>query len=411
MRRLAVRGLLSACVSAALLGCVGGDPAPEPAAPAVVRVAVFNIWELSRDKLDELGPDGQGANRQLRGAAEIVQRIRPDVLLLNEIDFDPERENARLFVERYLTVSQGGQPPIDYPHVFFEETNTGVPSGQDLDLDGSTDSPEDGFGFGHYPGQYGMALLSRFPIRTEGARTMRLLRWIDMPGTLIPDGTGGKPEWYPPAAVEIFRLSSKSHWDVPLEIGSRVLRILASHPTPTVFDGEEDRNGRRNHDEIRLWADYLTGGEAGAYIVDDAGERGGLDGDDPFVILGDLNLDPQRAEPIYGRVAIDLLLEHPRVRDPVPTGSGGAADTAERGGNETWTSPYGRIDYVLPSADLAVRGSGVFWPAPGEAGRELVEDRSMSSDHRLVWVDLEWGAVSRGDARSRDPGPAAAGSR
>jgi len=35
-------------------------------------------------------------------------------------------------------------------------------------------------------------------------------------------------------------------------MGGQVIHILASHPTPPVFDGVEDRNGRRNHDEIRL---------------------------------------------------------------------------------------------------------------------------------------------------------------
>ena len=33
-----------------------------------------------------------------------------------------------------------------------------------------------------------------------------------------------------------FRLSSKSHWDVPLSIGGRTVHFLVSHPTPPVFD-------------------------------------------------------------------------------------------------------------------------------------------------------------------------------
>ena len=39
------------------------------------------------------------------------------------------------------------------------------------------------------------------------------------------------------------------------------------------------------------------------------------------------------------------------------------------------------VDDVLPSADLTVCASGVFWPTE-EAGPE------MNSDHRLVWVDV-----------------------
>jgi hypothetical protein len=75
-----------------------------------------------------------------------------------------------------------------------------------------------------------------------------------MPGALIPPG------WFTPAELAAVRLSSKSHWDLPIEIGRRTVHFLVSHPTPPTFDGPEDRNGRRNHDEIRLWADYITPG-------------------------------------------------------------------------------------------------------------------------------------------------------
>ena len=44
-----------------------------------------------------------------------------------------------------------------------------------------------------------------------------------------------------------------------------------------------------------------------------------------------------------------------------------------------------RLDYALPSATLAVTGCGVFWPAEGERGHDLID----ASDHRLVWVDIE----------------------
>ena len=53
-----------------------------------------------------------------------------------------------------------------------------------------------------------------------------------------------------------------------------------------------------------------------------------------------------------------------------------------------------RIDYVIPSANLKVIRSGVFWPASGEPGRHLVYDENLgtskevSSDHRMVWMDL-----------------------
>jgi endonuclease/exonuclease/phosphatase family metal-dependent hydrolase len=356
-----------------------------------VRVATFNIWELSGKKLNQVDAEGHGANLQLRKAAEIIQRVRPDVLLINEIDFDAEqRRSAALFAQRYLKVGQNGQEPIDYPHVFFEPVNTGLPTGLDLDNDGAPNGPADAFGYGRYPGQYGMALYSRYPIEADRARTFQKLLWQAMPNNLMPDGQAGKPAWYSPQEAALLRLSSKSHWDVPLRIGETVLHVLASHPTPPVFDGPEDRNGRRAFDEIRLWADYLTGGESAAYLVDDGGGRGGIDPNASFLILGDLNADPVKDRAAYGRPAISQLLQHPRVQDPRPTSTGAAAHPKPYPGDKaTRTCDFGRIDYVLPSSDLTVRGSGVFWPPPDHAQRPLVEDPDKSSDHRLVWVDLD----------------------
>ena len=117
-------------------------------------------------------------------------------------------------------------------------------------------------GFGFFPGQFGMVVYSKYPIAYEDVRTFRKFLWEDMPGNLIP-----RP-FYSPDEVEILRLSSKSHWDVPIQIGRKTVHFLVSHPTPPVFDGSEDRNGRRNHDEIRFWADYITPGKS-SYIYDD----------------------------------------------------------------------------------------------------------------------------------------------
>src|SRR5690606_19592470 len=105
--------------------------------------------------------------------------------------------------------------------------------------------------------------------------------------------------------------------------GGTVVHVLVSHPTPPVFDGPEDRNGRRNHDEIRFWADYVEDGERASYLVDDAGVRGGLAPDALFVILGDLNADPAPGAGDGVPGAITQLLDHPRVvrTEPVATGS------------------------------------------------------------------------------------------
>ncbi len=323
-----------------------------------------------------------GGSRQIDRVSEILRRVRPDILLLNEIDHDPAGVAASLFA-RALAEGGRGLPGLDLPHVFAAPVNTGVLTGHDLDGDGAVALPGDAHGFGRHEGQYGMAILSRFPLGP--ARTFRLLRWAAMPGNLIPPG-----HW-PAHVADSLRLSSKSHWDVIARTPDGPLRLLASHPTPPVFDGPEDRNGRRNADEIRFWTDYLSGD---GWMTDDDGRRGAMD-PGPFVLLGDLNADPQDGD--GRRAAIRALLAHPRLTDPAPVSAGGAsagAGLARRGDPARATAAFRggplRVDYALPSADLAVTGAGVFWPAPGDPLRRLVgEGRPVvSSDHRLVWVDL-----------------------
>lgn len=387
-------GLVSVACACLVSAEAFGDASTRPTgkhAETTVRFATFNIRQLNADKLGMTDDQGRGTNAQLRKAAEIIQRVRPDVLLVNEIDYDDNRRSTVLFRQRYLRIGQHGQSPIDYPHVFSAPTNTGVPTGMDLDHDGRSDGAGDAYGYGHYRGEYGMALLSRHPVDKRAARTFRHFAWKDMPGNLMPDGRDGKPAWYTPEQAAILRLSSKSHWDVPVCIGDMTIRVLASHPTPPVFDGPEDRNGRRNHDEIRFWADYIAGGERAAYIVDDDGGRGGLARDAMFVIMGDLNSDPVKMEAhaAYERPTIHLLLREPRVADPKPRSLGSAVvDDDYPGDKAARTSDFGRIDYVLPCRELTVGDAGVFWPPPGDPLHPLVSEPDPASDHCLVWVDV-----------------------
>jgi endonuclease/exonuclease/phosphatase family metal-dependent hydrolase len=380
-----------------LAACASVPPtAPDPR-PATIRVATFNVSLY--DDAGGIAARLEAGHEGAAAAAAVIQSVRPDVVLLNEFDFDPEGRAADLFQRRYLGVGQGGREPIAYPHRWFAPVNTGVPSGLDLDGDGRSDGPADAWGFGRHPGQYGMLVLSRFPIDAARVRTFRQLRWSDMPGAMVPRAPGAAAPYYDDATWRQLRLSSKSHWDVPIDTPFGVLHLLAAHPTPPVFDGPEDRNGARNHDEIRLWADYLDPARAG-WIVDDAGVRGGLAADARFVIAGDYNADPVDGDSAPGAIA--QLLGHPRIDARfVPSSRGGAASSgrlggvnaAHRGDPAHDTGEFGaragnlRLDYVLPSRGLAVRDGGVFWPALGEPGAAEAE---AASDHRLVWIDVAW---------------------
>ncbi|TCO71754.1 endonuclease/exonuclease/phosphatase family protein [Chromatocurvus halotolerans] len=394
------RATVCATLSLPVLLLIGSFTSALEEETVSVRIATFNVSMEAGNYLPrDAVPSGRelaerladGAHPQIRGIAEILQRVRPDIVLLNEFDYFEQPEAAVLpFLRRYLARGQNGQQPLEYPYFYTAPVNTGVPSGHDLNRDGRSDgSGQDAFGYGLYPGQYGMLILSRYPLLTEAARTFRHFLWRDMPDNLMQSmqTPEGEP-WYDADVQDIFRLSSKSHWDVAVDIGGRRLHLLASHPTPPGFDGPEDRNGRRNHDEIRFWVDYISGGEQAAYIVDDAGGRGGLRGE-RFVILGDLNASPVEGDARQG--AIRSLVAHSKVNDDAPpTSAAGAAASPGNRHAGSHTASWGlRADYVLPSrAGGSVTDSGVYWPGPGEPGRTLVESRAASSDHRLVWVDL-----------------------
>jgi hypothetical protein len=381
------------------------DPAGRSGDEPSARFATFNA-SLNRAAEGELIADlSTPDDVQAQAVAEVIQRVRPDVLLINEFDFDAEDLAARLFQQNYLSVGHNGAKPIHYRYRFVAPSNTGIPSGFDLDNNGSVGGPNDAFGFGEFPGQFGMAVFSRYPILRHQVRTFQLFLWKDMPGALLPDdpATPAPADWYSPQELAVFRLSSKSHWDLPVLVGGKVIHTLVSHPTPPVFDGPEDRNGTRNHDEIRLWADYVLPSRSG-YISDDDGKRGGLEPGARFVIMGDQNADLFDGDSVAQ--AAQQLLDNPRVNTSrTPTSPGGPEQAVLQGGvslthrgdpafdTADFVDLPGpgnlRADYVLPSKNLKLLDGAVFWPLSTDPLFRLVGVFPFpTSDHRLVWVDV-----------------------
>jgi endonuclease/exonuclease/phosphatase family metal-dependent hydrolase len=406
---------LAGSVAAGLALVPAADAGPGPGHPRhshhghgshakTVRFATFNA-SLNRGAEGQLVTDlSTPDNQQARNAAETIQRSRPDVVLVNEFDYAPGEVAADLFRDNYLEVSQNGARPVHYRYAYVAPSNTGVPSGFDLNNNGTIGGGDDAFGFGAYPGQFGMVVYSRFPIDERKVRTFQHFLWKDMPGARLPDdpATAAPADWYSPEELAVFRLSSKSHWDLPVKVGEETVHFLVSHPTPPVFDGPEDRNGTRNADEIRFFADYVAGGRQARYIYDDEGRRGGLGRGESFVIAGDQNSDPLDGDSIPG--AVQQLLDSPRLQDPLPTSDGAVEASALQGGaNATHesdprydTADFAdstpgnlRADYVLPSRSLRVRDASVFWPVQSDPLFRLTGVFPFpTSDHRLVWVDV-----------------------
>lgn len=402
----------------ALIGLVffGAGCATAPVQPreprmseGVLRIAVFNT-ALSREEPGALAEAAgvKGAfvpgsewslDPKIAAIAEVIARVDPTVLVLLEVDRDAAERLAEN-LGRHLPAGEWDIDAASYPQCWAPEVNTGEPSGVDLNRDGDVGGPGDAYGWGNFPGHYGFVVLVRqdASIDVENVRTFRKLRWVDFPGHVMP------VDWYGDAAEHV-RLSSKTHADVPIEIGCSRLHLLISHPTPPVFDGPEDRNGRRNHDEVEFWVKYLNG----VPFTDDAGVKAALPAGAAAVVLGDLNADPHDGDS-FGH-AIHRLIAHPRLNGAeltTPASEGAIAAAEAQGGiNADHAGPAAfdtadfpdapprgpgnlRVDYVLPPAvepgavGWHLRDAGVFWPKPGEPGAEAAE----ASDHRLVWVDL-----------------------
>ncbi|SEQ16428.1 endonuclease/exonuclease/phosphatase family protein [Thalassovita taeanensis] len=339
-----------------------------PARADVLRIATFNT-ELSRKGPGLLLRDILRGDPQVMAVVKVLSHVAPDVVVIQGFDYD--RGLVALSALRDAIARKG----LGFAHVFALRPNAGLQSGLDLDGDGRRGRARDAQGYGEFSGQGGMAILSRFPIDVENVRDLSMLLWRDVPGARGP----GDRVVLPLDAARVQRLSSVGHWVVPLRLPNETrLTLLTFHATPPVFDGPEDRNGFRNADEARLWSALLDG-------------KLGASPKGAFVLLGDANLDVHdgAGQP----AALTSILNDPRLRDPVPKGRGDLMANAEHRGDPAldtvdWPDPAPgnlRVDYVLPSADLAVTGAGVMWPAPDDPLATAVQ---TASRHRLVWVDV-----------------------
>ena len=364
-----------------------------------VRIATFNVSMEALNYVEhtqgqqpkvngkELTTALSSDHQQIKNIAEIIQRVNPDILLLNEFD-NVDKGALSNFINKYLAKPQADQAPVFYKYSYRSSVNTGVLLTTDATGDKAISHPSDTHGFGYFPGHFGMALLSKFPIQQSAVRTFQHFLWKDMPGALVPTTPETNTPWYSNEVWQQLRLSSKSHWDIPVTINGNTYHVLASHPTPPVFDGPEDRNGKRNHDEIRFWHDYISGNNAD-YIYDDNKKFGGLNAKSAFVIMGDQNASANEGDAINS--SINGLLTHPLVTDPMPESLGGKLNKPGNSNAKYHTAYWGmRADYVLPSkTGWQVIDAGVYWPEENSNEYRLIKDRQASSDHRLVWVDLK----------------------
>ncbi|WP_246849667.1 endonuclease/exonuclease/phosphatase family protein [Rubellimicrobium arenae] len=313
----------------------------------------------------------KGEDPAIAGVISTLAAVRPDILLLTDMDWDGDGAALSSLADRLA--EQG----LAYPYRMALPSNAGLASGLDLDGDGRLGGPGDAQGYGHFAGEGGLALLSRWPLGEM--RDLSGLLWRDLPGARLPR-MDGHP--FPSdAAQAIQRLSSSGHWIVPVETPAGRVTLLAWSATPPIHDGPERRNSLRNADELAVWLRLLDG---------DLGPV-----PEGAVVIGNANLDPMDGAGL--RDDMLKVLADPRLQDPLPRSEGARAD-ADPGqvgdpALDTVDWPGGsegpgnlRVTYILPAATWHVIGSGVVWPRPGEPLAEAVQ---AAGPHRLVWVELD----------------------
>lgn len=286
----------------------------------------------------------RGKDKDIAAALETIQHADADVLVLQGLDWDLENRALTALATRLAEA----QSP--YPHRLGLRPNRGTQSGLDLNSNGRIGDPQDAIGYGLFTGANGLAVLSRHPIDRSAVTDFSRFLWADLPDALLP--YPGMPESLP----RDMPLSTTSHALVPIDTvahGRLTLGVFGA--TTPVFDGAEDRNGRRNHDEVTFWAQFLDGN---------------LPAQAPpgFLLAGNANLDPTRGD--GRRAAITRLLSHPNLQDPAPEGDLGIA-TVDFGSDSAGAL---RVAYLLPDQSWQIDGSGMI--------------TSPLHRHRLIWVDL-----------------------
>lgn len=329
-----------------------------------LRLAIWNVGLERRGPGLLLRDIEAGKDPQIAAILAVLLRLDADILVLTGMDHDPGLHALSALALRLQAAG------LAYPHLYAPQSNSGQPTGLDVDGDGRLNEPEDAQGWGRFPGAGGIAILSRLPLLDDQAKDFSGFLWRDLPQANLPPGMD-------PGLVEVQRLSSHSHLILPVLLPTgAVLSLLIWHATPPAFDGAEDRNGRRNADEAAIWLHLLNGDLAAAPPAP------------PFVLLGDANLDTLDGD---GRPdALRALLNHPALTDPAPRRTHGRTEPGHRGDPALDTAIYAdlgglRLDYLLPSRDLKSHAGGVLWPP---ADDPLATTLATASHHYPVWMDL-----------------------
>jgi hypothetical protein len=382
----------TACEGNCTSGAGGGGGAPQTG-PLRLRVGHFNIRECSTDKI--INPQDE----ELTAAAEVIARFAPDIVDINELQYDIENlpvagmpgvpmpavqgafdggaQNARRLADRV----QANNPDAQYNDTLTTLGNSG------FYWQGDT-LGESSFvlrGWGEWRGRHNTGVLSRYPILRDQVRIITDFAWEDLPGNSIAAMTAATGIAVPSG----FPLFEKSLNIIPIQVEEHVLYLVLLHPVPPAF---EAINPYRNHDELLGLSLFLQGALPGVEP---------LPADAKYIVMGDLNADPEDGDgSIAG--AIEQVIDNPAVVAWFPSGAG---FKGQNGQYNTYLSGCGyddgsvvtdpstrwqmQLDYILPAPSIGTPLEGaVFWP-DHEQNRPDFDLACRASDHKFLYADIE----------------------
>lgn len=292
-------------------------------------------------------------------ALKALAKLNPDLVVLQGIDFD----HQGLAMQALLAALSNQDMPRRY---FLQpRSNSGIPTGFDLDRDGYWGDPEDAQGYGLYPGQNGIALISKYPLVEGSYKSFSKVLWQNMGPDYWPKNDQGADYFSVDEGAKL-RLFSRGLWQVGVKLPEGTLSVLFGQASSPVFDGPEDRNGLRNSAQI-------------AFIRDQLKKMHGEQNSRRVVFVGGLNNDPNRGEGLNPNLI--KLLESASLQDVVPISNRlKDADVTVHWPSDPGPGPM-RVDYILPDARLKVLASGI---------DELVGIPAKLKSHLPVWIDVVW---------------------
>ncbi len=215
------------------------------------RFLHWNIKELDAEAIASCNP-------AYKAATELMRSQKPDFLSINELEFGSEPHSKNFQKLLHDTV-----PEADHWHETFVAANSGQrakpgPDGKYLRFHEKLSPSEremylDQANFGLFPGQFSIALGTRFPICSR--QIIRELSWREWdPSAPLADfDLGGmSPETFP-----LFDKSFQVSW---CELSSHPLAIITLHTVPAFDFGQpKSPNVLRNGAQLEFLAWFLTG--------------------------------------------------------------------------------------------------------------------------------------------------------